>query len=48
MVRLHLKANDRAFRDDADYPLLCSLENVDEDGKVIKADMFYNRQLNRR
>jgi len=28
-----------AFRDDADYPLLCSLEIVDEDGKVEKADI---------
>lgn len=39
------KANDRAFRDDADYPLLCSLENVDEDGKVTKADMFYKQTI---
>ena len=40
-----LKANDRAFRDDADYPLLCSLENVDEDGEVTKADMFYKQTI---
>ena len=33
-------ANSRAFRDDGDYPLLCSLEKVDEDGNVEKADMF--------
>ena len=39
------KANDRAFRDDADYPLLCSLENVDEDGEVTKADMFYKQTI---
>ena len=39
------KANDRAFRDDADYPLLCSLENVDEDGHVTKADMFYKQTI---
>ena len=39
------KANDRAFRDDADYPLLCSLEYVDEDGKVTKADMFYKQTI---
>lgn len=35
----------RAFRDDADYPLLCSLEIVDEDGKVKKADMFYKQTI---
>ena len=40
-----LKANDRAFRDDAEYPLLCSLENVDEDGEVTKADMFYKQTI---
>lgn len=39
------KGNDRAFRDDADYPLLCSLENVDEGGKVTKADMFYKQTI---
>ena len=39
------KANNRAFRDDADYPLLCSLENVDEDGEVTKADMFYKQTI---
>lgn len=35
----------RAFRDDADYPLLCSLEIVDKDGKVKKADMFYKQTI---
>lgn len=35
----------RAFRDDADYPLLCSLELVDEDGNVKKADMFYKQTI---
>lgn len=33
------KGNARAFRDDGDYPLLCSLEMVDEDGVVSKADI---------
>ena len=28
------QGNSRAFRDDSDYPLLCSLEEVDEDGHV--------------
>ena len=35
----------RAFRDDADYPLLCSLEVVDEEGRVEKADMFYKQTI---
>ncbi|MCM1236602.1 MAG: DEAD/DEAH box helicase family protein, partial [Ruminococcus flavefaciens] len=35
----------RAFRDDADYPLLCSLEVVDGDGKVEKADMFHKQTI---
>jgi N12 class adenine-specific DNA methylase len=35
----------RAFRDDADYPLLCSLEVVDEEGHVEKADMFYKQTI---
>lgn len=37
--------NSRAFRDDSDYPLLCSLEEVDEDGHVKKADMFYKQTI---
>ncbi len=39
------RENDRAFRNDADYPLLCSLEVVDEDGNVKKADMFYKQTI---
>ncbi len=39
------RGNGQAFRDDADYPLLCSLEVVDEDGKVEKADMFYKQTI---
>ena len=31
------KANRIAFRDDSDYPLLCSLEEVNEDGEVKKS-----------
>lgn len=38
-------ANMRLFRDDADYPLLCSLEKIDEDGRVEKADMFYKQTI---
>lgn len=39
------KANRIAFRDDSDYPLLCSLEDVNEDGEVKKADMFYKQTI---
>lgn len=39
------KGSQQAFRDDADYPLLCSLEVVDEDGRVEKADMFYKQTI---
>lgn len=35
----------QAFQDDADYPLLCSLEVVDEDGNVRKADMFHKQTI---
>lgn len=39
------RSNKLAFQDDADYPLLCSLENVDEEGNVTKADMFYKQTV---
>ena len=39
------KANRIAFRDDSDYPLLCSLEEVNEDGEVKKADMFFKQTI---
>ena len=39
------KGSRQAFQDDADYPLLCSLEAVDEDGNVKKADMFYKQTI---
>lgn len=39
------QANARAFRDDGDYPLLCSLELVDADGTVTKADMFTKQTI---
>ena len=39
------RSNKLAFQDDADYPLLCSLENVDEEGNVSKADMFYKQTV---
>ncbi len=40
---LNSRPNARVFGDDSSYYLLCSLEDVDEDGKLIgKADMFTN------
>lgn len=39
------QGNSRAFRDDEDYPLLCSLEVVDEDGVVSKADIFTKQTI---
>ena len=38
--------NGRLMDGDSSYSLLCSLENVDEEGRVIgKADMFYKRTI---
>lgn len=42
------KSNKKAFRDDADYPLLSSLEVIDEDKNIIKADMFSKRTIRQR
>lgn len=39
------RENAKAFRDDGDYPLLTSLEVVDEDGVVSKADMFTKQTI---
>lgn len=39
------RGNSIAFREDADYPLLCSLEIVDEDGNVEKAEMFTKQTI---
>lgn len=43
---INSRANALAFSDDSSYYLLCSLENVDEDGKLeSKADMFTRRTI---
>lgn len=42
---INSKGNRRAFRDDTDYPLLCSLESIDENGNIHKADMFYKQTI---
>ena len=40
------RANGQAFSEDSSYYLLCSLENVDEDGNLkSKADMFSKRTI---
>ncbi len=39
-------ANERVFRDDSDYPLICSLEKYNSDLKIYeKADMFSKRTI---
>lgn len=43
---INARANGQAFSDDSSYYLLCSLENVDEDGNLkSKADMFTKRTI---
>ena len=43
---LNSRGNSMAFSDDSSYPLLCSLEVLDEDGKLLrKADMFSKRTI---
>lgn len=45
---LNAAANKRAFEKDSSYCLLCSLELLDDDGKLErKADMFTKRTINR-
>ena len=40
------RANTMAFESDSSYPLLCSLENVDENGQLkSKADIFTKRTI---
>lgn len=39
------RTNKTAFRQDNDYPLLSSLEVIDEDKNVTKADIFYKRTI---
>lgn len=42
---INSQTNSRAFRDDSDYPLLSSLEVIDEDNNVSKTDMFYKQTI---
>ena len=43
---LNSRTNKSAFGNDSAFPLLCALENVDDDGKVSgKSDIFYKRTI---
>lgn len=43
---INSRGNAQVFSDDSSYYLLCSLENIDEDGKMeSKADMFTKRTI---
>ena len=43
---INSRANENAFSNDSSYFLLCSLENIDGEGKFIgKADMFNKRTI---
>ena len=42
---IHSRGNRLAFASDVDLPLLLSLENVDEDGNITKADMFLKQTI---
>ena len=43
---INSRGNSLAFRDDSSYYLLCSLENLNEDGTLkSKADMFSKRTI---
>ncbi|QUH32080.1 helicase [Vallitalea guaymasensis] len=39
------KTNMQAFREDNDYPLLCSLEVIDQDRNIKKADIFTKQTI---
>ena len=43
---ISISANERVFRDDSDYPLLCSLEKYDDETKTYsKTDIFSKRTI---
>lgn len=46
---INSRGNSMAFRDDDSYYLLCSLENLNEDGTLkSKADIFYGRTIGKK
>ncbi|MFR5704632.1 MAG: hypothetical protein ACLUEF_02425 [Faecalibacterium prausnitzii] len=43
---INSRGNEKAFSEDSSYYLLCSLENIDEDGNLeSKADIFTKRTI---
>ena len=42
---INSKKNEAAFKGDSTYHLLCSLEDVDEEKQVQKADIFHKRTI---
>lgn len=42
---INSKANNSAFRDDNDYPLISSLEVEKSNGEIVKADMFTKQTI---
>lgn len=42
---INSKLNKKAFRQDNDYPLLCSLEIVKNENEILKADMFTKQTI---
>lgn len=42
---INSKANNSAFRDDNDYPLISSLEIEKSNGEILKADMFTKQTI---
>ncbi len=45
MVLLQQGQISQLFNQDGDYPLLCSLEEVSEDGEVKKAAIFFKQTV---
>ena len=39
------RANEKAFNEDIEYPLLASLEETDEDKNITKADIFFRQTI---
>ena len=42
---INSRENEKAFKGDSSYHLLCSLEDVDENKQAHKTDMFYKRTI---
>ena len=42
---INSRGNEKAFSEDSSYYLLCSLENIDEDGNLERYNIFSTRML---